>query len=84
MPLSVHYTVGGAAVAGNDYVALPGTATIQAGSSTATVLVTPIDDGAFESDESVILTLSADTAYAWVLRLPAPSRLSATTCRRIW
>ena len=63
-PLNVYYTVGGAAVAGNDYVALPGTATIQTGSSTSTVIVTPIDDGAFENDEAVILTLSADTAYA--------------------
>ena len=64
VPLSVNYTVAGAAVPGSDYVALPGTTTIQAGSSTSTVIVTPIDDGAFENDESVILTLSADTAYA--------------------
>ena len=74
VPLSVHYTVGGAAVAGNDYVALPGTATIQTGSSTATVLVTPIDDGAFENDESVIFELSADTAYA--LGSPATSTVT--------
>ena len=73
-PLSVHYTVGGTAVAGNDYVALPGTATIQTGSSTSTVIVTPIDDGAFENDESVILTLSADTAYA--LGSPATSTVT--------
>ena len=72
-PLNVHYTVGGAAVAGNDYVALPA-ATIQTGSSTSTVIVTPIDDGAFENDESVILTLSADAAHA--LGSPATSTVT--------
>ena len=63
-PLTVLYTVGGTAVAGTDYVVLPATVTIQTGASTATVSVTPVDDGAFENDESVILTLSAGTAYA--------------------
>jgi thermitase len=63
-PLTVHYTVAGTALAGTDYTSLPGTVTIGAGSSTATVAVTPIDDGAFESDESVILALSADAAYS--------------------
>ena len=76
-PLNVHYTVGGTAVAGTDYVALPGTATIQAGSSTSAVIVTPIDDGAFENDESVILTLSADTAYA--LGSPATSTVTVVS-----
>ncbi len=62
-PVTVPYTVAGTALAGADYVALPGAVTIEAGSSTAIVGVTPIDDGAFESDESVILSLTADTAY---------------------
>ena len=62
-PLTVHYTVAGTAVAGNDYVSLPGTVTIEAGSSTAIVSVIPIDDAAYESNESVILTLAADAAY---------------------
>jgi subtilase family serine protease len=73
-PLSVHYAVGGTAVAGTDYQALPGTATIQAGSSTSTVVVTPIDDGAFENDESVILTLNADATYG--LGSPATSTVT--------
>jgi subtilisin family serine protease/subtilase family serine protease len=63
VPLNVRYSVGGTAVAGTDYLALSGTATFQAGSSTSNVVVTPIDDGGFENDESVILTLSADAAY---------------------
>ena len=62
--MTVQYTVAGTALAGTDYVALPGAVTIEAGSSTATVAVTPIDDGAFESDESVILTLTANAAYS--------------------
>ena len=74
MPLGVQYTVGGTAVAGTDYAALPGAVTIQAGSSTATVIVTPIDDGAFENDESVILTVSADAAYG--LGSPATSTVT--------
>jgi thermitase len=63
-PVTVRYAVAGTALAGTDYMALPGAVTIEAGSSTAFVRVSPIDDGAFESDESVILTLTADTAYS--------------------
>jgi len=62
--LTVHYTVAGTAVAGNDYVSLPGTVTIEAGSSAAIVAVTPIDDSAYESNESVILTLATDATYS--------------------
>ena len=62
--LTVHYTVAGTAVAGNDYVSLPGTVTIEVGSSTAIVSVIPIDDAAYESNESVALTLAADAAYS--------------------
>jgi hypothetical protein len=37
--------------------------TIPAGAASATVTVTPIDDTAVEGNETVILTVSADTAY---------------------
>jgi subtilisin family serine protease/subtilase family serine protease len=63
LPLTVQYTLGGTALAGADYVSLPGTVTIEATSTTATVSVTPIDDVAYESNESVILTLVANAAY---------------------
>ena len=63
-PVTVQYTVAGTALAGTDYAALPGVVTIEAGSSTAIVGVTPIDDAAFESNESVILTLTANAAYS--------------------
>jgi subtilisin family serine protease/subtilase family serine protease len=62
-PVTVQYTVSGAAVAGTDFVSLPGTVTIEAGSSSALVVVTPIDDTAFENNETVVLTLTAGAAY---------------------
>lgn len=62
-PLTVRYTVAGTALAGADYVSLPGSLTIEAQSSTATISVVPIDDGAYESNETITLTLGADAAY---------------------
>ena len=43
---------------------LPGTVTIEAGSPLPTVSVIPIDDAAYESNESVVLTLATDAAYS--------------------
>ncbi len=63
-PLTVHYVTAGTATPGSDYLALPGTVTIGAGSSSATIAVTAIDDAAFENGESVVLTVSADAAYS--------------------
>jgi subtilase family serine protease len=74
VPLTVHYTLGGTAVAATDYLSLSDTVTIEAGASTATIAVTPIDDAAFESDESVVLTVIADGAYA----LGSPSEAVVT------
>jgi hypothetical protein len=62
--LDVAYTVTGTATAGADYVALSGTLTFGIGESTATVLVTPIDDADVESDETVIVGLDASSAYS--------------------
>jgi hypothetical protein len=62
-PLTVSYSVGGTATPGSDYVALPGTVTIAAGASTATIVVRPINDLLMEGDETVIATISADPAY---------------------
>jgi len=61
--LTVAYTVGGSATAGSDYTTLSGSVTILAGSTTATVTVTPIDDLATESTETISLTLSANASY---------------------
>ncbi len=62
-PLTIQYTVGGTATPGSDYTALPDSATIPAGSATATLVVTAIDDTLIELDETVIVTLSVDPAY---------------------
>lgn len=55
--ITVTYTIGGNATNGVDYVALPGVVTIPAGSTSAQILVTPIDDLIEENVESVSLTL---------------------------
>lgn len=57
LPLTVYYEVGGTASKGIDYVLLPGSVSIPAGSVSATILVQPLDDSLPEPVESVILTL---------------------------
>ncbi|MBK7030042.1 MAG: tandem-95 repeat protein [Bacteroidales bacterium] len=58
----ISYTVSGTAVAGTDYTTLSGTVTIPAGSTTATIDVSVIDDLIVESTETVIATLTAVTS----------------------
>src|SRR5439155_17688306 len=62
-PLTLHYTLSGTATAGLDYVAPSGTFTFAAGSATASVDLTPIDDWLVEGDESVVLSILPDSAY---------------------
>ncbi|HXG47311.1 MAG TPA: C25 family cysteine peptidase, partial [Methylomirabilota bacterium] len=62
LPLTVNYTLGGTA-SSSDYQA-PGTSvTIPAGASSATLIVTPLDDTAVEGSETVLLTLASSAAY---------------------
>jgi subtilase family serine protease len=61
--LVVKYTLSGTATAGNDYVLIPGSTTIPAGSASVTILVTPVDDPVVEPDETAILTILPDDAY---------------------
>jgi hypothetical protein len=61
-PLVVTYTLGGSA-AGSDYTGPTGTVTIPAGSSSATVTVTPVDDIDPEESETVVLNPSTDATY---------------------
>ena len=61
--LTVLYRTSGTATPGADYAALPGAVTIPAGSATAPVTVTPIDDAVYEVNETVKVTLAADPAY---------------------
>jgi hypothetical protein len=72
--LAVGYAAAGTATPGSDYGALSGTVTIPAGSASATVTVTPLDDPAVESAETVILTLSSGAGYT----VGAPSAATVT------
>jgi hypothetical protein len=63
-PLVVQYSVGGTAASGGDYSSLSGLVTIPAGQASATISLVPINDAIAEASETVIVTLSADPAYA--------------------
>jgi Ca2+-binding RTX toxin-like protein len=81
-PLTVNFSVGGTATFSTDYTESgaasftppTGTVTFVAGSSTATITVDPVADGAAEGDETVILTLTAGTGY----NVAAPSSATGT------
>jgi hypothetical protein len=62
--LGVAYSVGGAATPNGDYTALSGTVTIPAGASSATIAINVVNDTIQEPGETVILTISANAAYA--------------------
>ncbi len=59
---TITYTVSGTATSGADYTALSGTVTILAGQTTATISVPVIDDPTTEPNETVIVTMTADTS----------------------
>src|SRR6185503_9542229 len=56
--LIVNYSVGGTAANGTDYATLTGTVTIPAGSASAPIAVTPIQDSLAEGAETVTVTLT--------------------------
>jgi hypothetical protein len=72
--LTVLYSVGGTATVGDDYTGLPGSVIIPAGSASAAVTVSPIDDTLVEGNETVVLSLSSDAAY----RVGSPSSATVT------
>jgi hypothetical protein len=61
--LTVNYTVGGTADAGDDFEALSGTITIGAGQTTAELDVAALDDGLLEGRETVTATVASGTGY---------------------
>jgi hypothetical protein len=61
--LSVAYNLTGTAGNGTDYSALASTVLIPVGQSSATVTVTPTNDGAPEPAETVILTIATNALY---------------------
>ena len=80
-PLTVFYTVGGTATPGSDYPALPGSVTIPAGSSTANIIVTPINDSVvMERNETVVVNLTSRSHYT----LGSPSSATVTIVSHAW
>ena len=63
VPLVVHYTASGTAVAGVDYVALPGTVTIPAGATSASFDVIGVPDTLDEPDKSLFLQFAPGPGY---------------------
>ncbi len=59
---TITYTVAGTATNGGDYQLLTGSVVVAAGSSSAPVDVSVIDDAEFEGDETVIVTLTGVSA----------------------
>jgi hypothetical protein len=63
-PLELFLSFGGEAVAGEDFEALAGRVTIDAGNSSVSVTIVPIDDDEVEDDETVVVTLTPDVSYS--------------------
>jgi hypothetical protein len=61
--LSVTYAIGGTATNGVDYITLPGSLTIPAGSREAMITVVPIDDGPPDITSTVVLKLYPPSGY---------------------
>jgi hypothetical protein len=62
--LAVTLSISGTATNGTDYPTLPATATIAAGSASATVTVTPIVNPVVHAAKTVIATVQTGTGYA--------------------
>jgi PKD repeat protein len=66
VPITITYnisTISGSATNGTDYTLLPGSVTIPAGQSSATITVSPIDDLVYEGPETVQLTITSGSLY---------------------
>src|ERR1051326_1617646 len=72
--LTVKYTIGGTATNGTDYNTLSGSVIIAAGASSATVTLTPKDDGSYEGKEIAVLSLQSNIGYT----VGSPSSATAT------
>ncbi len=63
-PLTVQYGLGGSAITTTDYATSVGFVVIPAGSSAATVTITPVDDALVEGSETLTLTVSPRVHYS--------------------
>jgi hypothetical protein len=62
-PLTANFSLGGTAVNGVDYVALPLSVTLPIGASSASVTLTPLASSSLVGTKTVVLTLSDHAAY---------------------
>jgi len=61
--ITVAFVLSGTAVEGQDFAPLGGTVVLPAGASSATLLVSPIDDSVWEEDKTLVLTLQTGAGY---------------------
>lgn len=76
-PLTVAFTIAGTAKKGQDYVTVPTSVVIPAGSATVDVAVQPLADALVEPGETVVLTLKTSRAYS-LAALPADRTATVT------
>lgn len=69
-PLAVEYSITGSAIAGKDFLRLPGRVIIPAGAPSVTFPVIPIDDGEEEPVENVRLSLASNLRPFTLIVLP--------------
>jgi hypothetical protein len=62
LPLYVPLTIGGTAIAGTHYQALPASVTIPAGQTSSTLQIVPISDNLAQGERSITLSVAADFA----------------------
>lgn len=70
---TVNATISGTATVGADYAAISTPVVIPIGSASATLTITPVDDAAPESNETVIVTLNAG---AYLITTPNPATVT--------
>ncbi|MCY3599093.1 MAG: cadherin domain-containing protein, partial [Gemmatimonadetes bacterium] len=74
--VTVRYSISGTAVAGEDYTALSGEATVAQGDSRARIALAAIDDGILDIGETVVLTLTTATGPATVVADQTPAKVT--------
>ncbi len=74
--VTVNYTLGGTATSGTDYTALTGSVTIPSGQSSADADVTALADNLVEGNETIIATISSNSAY--IVGTPSTATLTIT------
>ncbi len=62
--MTINYTTGGSATGDVNYQKLPGSITIPPGSVSASIPLAPIDDGLYDGNQTVVVTLASGPLYA--------------------